>query len=154
MNCISKCVFVLLGLLANMTLAQNPMPSSVIEVFTDNPALIDSVAGAEIIHYDLSESDRLKQSALPVLPPNQEEAMRIIKAFFNSPEGKAFQRNMRVALEGKRKMIQYQLQKIPAIVFDQGKYAVYGMTDVHEAARLYGVYLQQPQSGNSDVGDQ
>lgn len=154
MNCISKPVVVLLGLLASLSWAQAPAPSNVIEVFTDNPALIDSVAGAEVIHYDLSESDRLKRSALPALPPNQEEAMRIIKAFFNSPEGKVFQNNMRSALEGKRKMIQYQLQKIPAIVFDQGKYAVYGMTDVHEAARLYGLYLQQNQSGNSVVGDQ
>lgn len=154
MNCISNSVVVLLGLLASIAWAQSSTPSRVIEVFTDSPALIYPVTGAEVIHYDLSESDRLKRSALPVLPPNQEKAMRIIKAFFNSPEGQAFQRNMRVALEGKRKMIQYQLQKIPAIVFDQGKYAVYGMTDVHEATRLYGLYLQQNQSGNSVVGDQ
>lgn len=120
----------------------------VIEVFTDMPALIDSLPDARVIHFDLSAADRLKGSVLPRLSPNQEQAMLQAKAFFTSPAGIAFKNDIREALRGQQKMIQYQLKKIPAVVFDDGQYVVYGSTDVVEARRLYRLHLRHI---NSDV---
>lgn len=110
-----------------------------IEVFTDMPVLIQSLPDSpvDVIHYDLSEVDRLKRTSLPKLPPNQDEAMRLATAFFASPEGEVFKRNMLIAARAQQKLFQYQLKKIPAVVFDQGAYVVYGITDVATARQAY-----------------
>lgn len=113
----------------------------VIEVFTDEPAFVDRLAGATVVHYDLSELDRLKKTGLPRLPANESQAKEMAIAFFASPEGAKFKEDIKGAMRGHQKMMRYSLQKIPAVVFDQGKYVVYGTNDVAEAARLYQVHL-------------
>jgi Protein of unknown function (DUF1525). len=54
-----------------------------------------------------------------------------------SDEGKAFTEALRVAYDGHMLARKYQLQKAPAIVFDRGKYVVYGSTDIRHALLLY-----------------
>jgi integrating conjugative element protein (TIGR03757 family) len=135
MKFMNKCsVFV-----AALIITYNTQAQTAIELFTDAPTLIAPISGSrvEIVHYDLSEVDRLKRTSLPVLPPNKDEAMRIATAFFNSPEGEAFKREMMVAGRGQKKLFEYQLKKIPAVVFDHGKYVVYGTTDVATARQMY-----------------
>lgn len=116
-----------------------------IEVFTNLPALIDVPTDVTTVHYDLSEVSRLKQTGLPKLPPDQDQAMKIAKAFFATPEGEALKSKMRAAMRGQQKMMKYQIKKIPAIVFDEGKYVVYGSTDVFDARRLYLAHLKELQ---------
>ena len=118
------------------------MAQAKIEVFTDSPATINTVSGVNIIHFDLSESERLKSRALPALPNDEARAMKIIKAFFVSPEGEAFKNDMVIATLGQQKMIRYGLKKIPAVVFDDGRYVIYGTTDVAESMRLYQLHRQ------------
>lgn len=118
---------------------QQSQAQTAIEVFTDLPVFIQSLpdSGVEIVHYDLSEMDRLKRTALPKLPPRQEEAMRIATTFFQSAEGEAFKREMQIAGRAHQKFFQYQLKKLPAVVFDQGAYVVYGTTDIATARQAY-----------------
>lgn len=123
---------IVLVLLASSTQAQ-----TMIEVFTDLPALVDAPRDVQTVHYDLSEVVRLKQTGLPKLPADRDKAMEIAKAFFATPEGEAFKKQMRTAMFGQQRMMKYQLKKIPAIVFDEGAYVVYGSIDVFDARRLY-----------------
>ena len=52
-------------------------------------------------------------------------------------EGKAFTEALRVAYDGHMLARKYKIQKAPAIVFDSGKYVVYGSTDIRHALLLY-----------------
>lgn len=111
-----------------------------IEIFTESPVHIDSVLGIEIVHFDLSEPTRIKNNVAPSLPADEKLAMVHAKQFFESEEGIVFKAAMRDAYRGRQKMLQYQLTKIPAIVFDDGKYVIYGSTNVERAIALYRNY--------------
>ncbi|AQT61896.1 DUF1525 domain-containing protein [Cellvibrio sp. PSBB023] len=130
--------------------ASSSQAQTLIEVFTDLPALIDAPTDVKTVHYDLSEVSRLKQTGLPKLPPNQEQAMKMANAFFATPKGEAFKSEMRAAMRGQQKMMKYQIKKVPAIVFDEGKYVVYGSTDVFDARRLYLATLEERTDGEND----
>lgn len=115
---------------------------SLIEIFTEEPAQVDAAPlDVKTVHYNTNETERLKESSLPKLPPNQDQAMKILAAFFSSPAGEEFKQNYRIAVQGKKKAIEYQLQKLPAIVFDGGKFVIYGSTDIHMARQLYIAHL-------------
>ena len=115
------------------------------EVFTESPIQLDSVPGISVIHYDLSEPARIKKQSAPKLPADEKIALAQAKAFFKTAEGNAYKSAMRDAYRGKQKMMQYQLTKIPAIVFEEGKYVIYGSTDVVQATTLYRNHIQSMQ---------
>lgn len=54
-----------------------------------------------------------------------------------SDEGKAFTEALRAAYNAHMLARKYKLKKAPAIVFDSGKYVVYGSTDIRHALLLY-----------------
>ena len=116
-----------------------------IEIFTQSPVHIDSVPGIDIIHFDLSAPDQLKKDLALPLPADQKQAMLQANRFFGTTEGIAFKAAMRDAYRGRQKMLQYQLTKIPAIVFDEGKYVIYGSTNVAQAIALYRNHIQENQ---------
>jgi integrating conjugative element protein (TIGR03757 family) len=130
-------IFAVTALLAMPVFAQET-----IEIFTETPMQVDTLSGVEVIHYDLSEPNRIKHQLNLKLPPDEKIAMAKAKQFFQTPEGKAYQVAMRDAYRGRQMMMQYQLSKIPAIVFEDGKYVIYGTTDVPRAARLYRHHIQ------------
>ncbi len=132
----NKCIL-LMVLIAAPAFAQER-----IEMFTESPANVGSVNAVEVIHYDLSEPSRLKKRLAPKLPADEKLALIKAKQFFTSEEGKAYQIAMRDAYRGRQKMMQYQLKKIPAIVFDDGKYVIYGSTDVAQATMLYRQHIE------------
>lgn len=139
MNCMSKFLAIIL-FIASPIFAQERM-----EVFTESPIQLDSVPGISVIHYDLSEPARIKKQSAPKLPSDEKIALAQAKAFFKTAEGNSYKAAMREAYRGKQKMMQYQLTKIPAIVFDEGKYVIYGSTDVAQAAILYRKHIQTKQ---------
>ncbi|PUA30392.1 MAG: integrating conjugative element protein [Cellvibrio sp. 79] len=108
-----------------------------IEVFTDTPTALGNVSGIEVIHYDLSIPERIKEKYLPALPGDIDRAKKIMKTYLASVQGMEFQKAIREAYRGHEKMVQYQLEKIPAVVFNQGQYVVYGITDIQRALALY-----------------
>jgi len=116
-----------------------------IEVFTETPTQIETFEGVDVIYYDLSAPARVKKQLAPSLPADEKIALVQAKAFFETSEGKAYKIAMRDAYRGKQKMMQYQLSKLPAVVFEGGTYVIYGTTDVAQALRLYHQYIQGKQ---------
>lgn len=130
-----------LPLLLSITISVHAQ--TLIEVFTDAPTQLGNLPGTEVIHYDLSAPQKIKEKYLPALPGDIERAKQIMKDYLTSPQGKEFQVAIREAYRGHEKMVRYQLEKIPAVVFDEGKYAVYGITDISKAVMLYKAHLSQ-----------
>lgn len=128
----------LLSCISNSGFAQTQ-----IEVFTDVPVQLGHIPGIEVIHYDLSDPEKVKKRFLPALPPDVDRATQILNTFLASAEGAEFKKAIREAYRGHEKMVGYQLEKIPAVVFEQGKYVVYGITDISKAAALYRAHLNQ-----------
>lgn len=114
-----------------------------IEVFTDGPTDLDINTGMNVIHYDLSEPQRIKQERAPKFPPDIDAAKRQAQVWFDSPAGLAYQAEMKRAYRGQQLLVSYRLLKTPAIVFDSGKYVVYGTTDINKAGQLYLDRLRQ-----------
>lgn len=114
-----------------------------IEIFSDAAIPAENISGVEVIYYDLSEPEKVKAKYLPVLPSDVERATQIFQSFLVSAEGVEFQQVMKEAYRGHQKMVSYQLEKIPAVVFDQGQYVVYGITDVNKARALYKTHRNQ-----------
>lgn len=65
------------------------------------------------------------------------EAEKAAGNWVQSDEGKVFTEALRAAYDGHMLAREYKLQKAPAIVFDNGKYVVYGSTDIRHALLLY-----------------
>lgn len=114
-----------------------------VEVFTDMPMQLGSVLGIDVIHYDLSAPEKVKSKYLPALPGDVGLASQIMKNYLASPQGQEFKAVIREAYRGHEKMVRYQLEKIPAVVFEQGHYVVYGITDVQKALALYNAHRNQ-----------
>lgn len=117
-------------LLASLAPAQADEPVSA-EVFTDSG--IYRLANAQgAVVYDLSAPNRLNLGLDSGLPRNQEAALAMAKARIASNS-----ETIRSAYAGYGKAAQYQIAKIPAVVFGHGEAVVYGATDVAEALTLY-----------------
>lgn len=133
------CVFILL--MPITALAQ-----TVVEVFADAPMALPTIPDTRITLFDLSAPERVQRSLAPKLSPNPQDAQRAAQAFLNSAQGQDFKQQMREAYRGKVLMMEYGLTRIPAIVFDSGKYVVYGTTDIAESVRLYDHYRKEAPS--------
>jgi integrating conjugative element protein (TIGR03757 family) len=139
MRHINKCILYAV-LVATPVFAQER-----IEVFTDTPTQIENLEGVDVVYYDLSAPERIKNQFAPKLPADEKIALAQAKRFFETAEGRVYQLAMRDAYRGRQKMMQYQLTKIPAIVFDDGKYVIYGSTDLAQATMLYRAHLEARQ---------
>ena len=129
-------------LFAMAMVASSAFGQQQIEVFTQSATTFDSVPGFDVHHYDLSEPERVKKLYAPQLPANETLALAQAKSFFETAAGKSYMAAMRESYRGREKMLQYQLAKIPAIVFEEGRYVIYGSTDLVQAIALYQHYVQ------------
>jgi integrating conjugative element protein (TIGR03757 family) len=127
--------FVLVALLG----APGAVAQTTIEIFSDSPLMAPTMSNAVVRVFDLSHVAAVKKN-LPRFSPDQALATVQAKAWLDSPAGKAHKDDVKAAYAGHAKMIQYGLQKIPAIVFEQGKFVIYGTTDLHQAVADYDQY--------------
>ncbi len=105
-----------------------------VEVFTHNPKSVAKVSGHHVIVHNLSAPDKLKTPTFSASPNRAEkEAL----AWLKSSAGQRHVSALRDAHSGQIKAIKYGLKKIPAVVFENGKYAVYGTTSVRSALKDY-----------------
>lgn len=119
-----------------------------IEVFSDRPMTSLSIPGATVTVYDLSRAGDL-ESELPALPADPEKATQLAKEWVKSAAGQAHIARVKAAYKGHEQMIVYGVQKIPAVVFEQGKYVVYGTLDVALAVRDFDDYMKHIQQQNN-----
>lgn len=108
-----------------------------VEVFTEGEWQVPALPGLRIVHHDLLAPDYVRRDRAPTFSANADEAEKAAVVWFASPAGQKYQLDMRNAYRGQEMLVAYRLQKTPAIVFDAGKYVVYGSTDVITAAQLY-----------------
>lgn len=133
------------------SLASAAIPITKIEVFVELPLVVTGIPNTDITVFDLSRKDALKATA-PHFPPNPETAQIMAKAWLNSPEGKSYVQNLKAAYAGHSKMIVYGVLKVPAIVFDSGKFVIYGTTDVVQAVKDYDDYMLTHKNDNNSLG--
>lgn len=146
------CLLGSLSIFTNAVAQSNPL----VEVFSDHAIAVSDLPGYRINYFNLAEPEAVKTAYLPILPPNPVQAKSIMTAFMQSEKGRLFQQKIREAYRGHQLMVSYQLEKIPAIVFDKGRYVVYGTTDVRQALMIYRSKVdQEPDRSkpNLDVGE-
>ena len=105
-----------------------------VEVFTHHPSQVKKISGHQVQVYDLSAPDRVKSPQFSSSPARAEKEA---KAWLQSQAGQRHIEQLKAAHQGHTKAIKYQLMKVPAVVFEHGKYVVYGTTDVRKALQNY-----------------
>jgi integrating conjugative element protein (TIGR03757 family) len=105
-----------------------------IEVFADGAVTVPRYDGVVVIAYDLNEITEMNK-AITFKGKSLEESHLMMKQWFESPAYQHFQQQQKIVLEPMNLMAKYGVAKIPAIVFNEGHFAVYGTTDVQKAIR-------------------
>ena len=105
-----------------------------IEVFTHHPSKVKQISGHQVRTHDLSAPDKVKG---PRFSANATQAEKEAKAWLHSAAGQRHIQELRDAHKGHTQAIKYQLKKVPAVVFEGGKYVVYGTIDVRQALQDY-----------------
>lgn len=128
---------------------------TLIEVFSDRPVSVANIPGATVTVYDLSRAVSL-ESELPALPSDPVLAKQKAKDWIQSEAGQAHLSRVKSAYRGHEQMIVYGVQKIPAVVFEKGKYVVYGTLDVALAVRDFDDYMKhlQQKKTNQETSDE
>ncbi|TGD72249.1 TIGR03757 family integrating conjugative element protein [Mangrovimicrobium sediminis] len=109
------------------------LPGS-IEVFTDSFHPVQSDADATSV-YVIDRIDRLQQELSNGLPADPDTAKQVALRHLQRVDAR-LSGELETAATGLVKAMQYGLDGHPAIVFD-GKFVVYGMTDLVAATELY-----------------
>ena len=106
-----------------------------IEVFTQSYIEPTFVSGHKVAYYSMDAPDRLNK-ALPHFGTDalmsEQKARQWLQA-----NGQAFVARLQEAQQGRLKALEYQITKLPAIVFNRGTQVVYGTTDVLSALRVF-----------------
>ena len=122
-------VAVLLALVGGPTRAAEPA----VEVFTTSTLPVTNVRDAAV--YYLDAITLLEQHLSLNLPPDPARAQQLV-AQRMAALGPELESRTRSAAAGLARAAQLGLQRAPAVVFD-GRWAVYGMTDVDAARRVF-----------------
>lgn len=122
---------------------------TVIEVFSDRSMSAVNIPGATVTVYDLSRAVSL-ESELPALPSDPVLAEQKAKDWIQSAAGQSHVSRVKAAYRGHEQMIIYGVQKIPAVVFEKGKYVVYGTLDVALAVRDFDDYRKHMEQKNTN----
>ncbi|WP_241505822.1 TIGR03757 family integrating conjugative element protein [Parahaliea mediterranea] len=119
--------------LCYQSIEASEIPGS-IEVFIDSFHPVQSDADATSV-YVIDRIDRLQQELSNDLPADPEIAKQMTLRHLQRM-GVGLSGELENAATGLVKAMQYGLDRYPAIVFD-GKFVVYGMTDLVAAIQLY-----------------
>ncbi len=142
MNYKIRSIALLASCIVWISLANTASANSVtmIEVFSEIPINHTwRIPNTNITVYDFDQPNRAEK-LLPTLSNNQQHAERQFEQWKTSAQGKAAMERMKASYTPYLKAARYGITKIPAIVFDQGKYVIYGTIDVHDAILEYDHY--------------
>lgn len=129
-------------------LQAEPMPSNKIEVFSERALPVQAgfvpPLPMEIVYYELDSPYELKrgldesgEEVFTVEVETDEEGKPI------SPTREEIDKKSKAVQAAKQLLEQYDLRWLPAIVFEEGKAVVYGITDVGDALKRYQAWKQQ-----------
>lgn len=120
-----------------------------VDVFVAQPLIVPAIPYTRITVFDLSRVESIRATA-PRFPAEIETAKVMAKTWLDSAEGKNYISQLKAAYSGRTKMIEYGVLKLPAVVFDAGKYVVYGTTDIQQAVKDYDEYMRINQGAHHD----
>ena len=140
--------FLFILCLMSFSLSTTAFAQATIEVFVDHPLVTSSIPNAIILVFDLSRVAQLEEDT-PDFPPDPMLAQAQAQTWLESSAGKNHLMDLKAAYAGHEKMVNYGLQKIPAIVFENGRFVIYGTTDVATAVKDYDNFLQIHNEGTA-----
>ncbi len=119
-----------------------------LEVITDQPAQIRAVAplrkqGMTVTVYDLKAGERHAQALAKGLTGPDQLALQQVQQRIANIGRKQFEAQLQLAYQAVIKAVAYQLDRHPAVVFNQGEAVVYGVTDLSQAVGYYQQWLRQ-----------
>lgn len=138
--------YLLLGLalpLASIA-AESRMPSR-IEIISDATHPVANIAtvqqqlgsGTSVRHFTIDAQARLDEALSKDLPADPEQARAIALKRIQALDRPGLAMELSESFEGLLLAQRYGIDRYPAVVFDEGKTVVYGVTDLPEAVRLY-----------------
>lgn len=131
------------GLLLTLSFPAYSSNTTIIEVFTEYP--MDHtyrIPKTKITFYNLNQPTQAEK-LLPTFSNNPKTAEQQFQQWKNSANGQAMMRQMKDSYTPFLKAASYGLTRTPAIVFDEGKYVIYGTTNVGHAVQDYDDYIKQ-----------
>lgn len=152
-DCHQSMIFVLILfgvslIFATTAHADSTLPSH-IEVIYDHQNTLTGIKnlqnqGIPISLYHLNAPDALLNALGKQLPRQIDQAKHKLLARFQKIGHERLKIQFMDAYQGVIKATQYGLNRYPAIVFDQGKAVVYGVTDLQKALAQYQHWKKQP----------
>jgi len=125
--------FTLLLLFSQLATAQ-----TVVEVFTEMPAVkVTSISNQfNVTYFDLDQPNRTAKK-FPRFANNETTAKGQFDKWRATTEGQRAVNSMKSSYAPYLKAAQYELTQLPAIVFEKGRYVVYGTYDIKQALNDY-----------------
>lgn len=124
--------------------AESRMPSR-IEIISDADHPVENIAvvqkqlgsGASIRYFTIDAQTRLDEALSKDLPADPEQARAIALKRIQALDRPRLAQQLSESFEGLLLARRHGISRYPAVVFDEGKSVVYGVTDLREAVRLY-----------------
>ena len=141
-------LFIMSLVFAMTSRADSNLPSH-IEVIYDNHNRITGMQwikdqGIQLSLYNLNAPDSLLTQFDQGLPNDLEQAKKAILNRFQNIGHEKLKQQFMTAYQGVIKSTEYGLDRYPAIIFDQGKAVVYGITDLKSALLKYQHWHKKP----------
>ena len=131
-------VWIRIGYLLIICLPAAAAENIQLEVFTDTPINMPVTPGFNVVVYDLNAPKRYETDrSVTITGRSVKEAESKGMDWFRTLDKKKLSKVSQQAFLPLAKAAEYQLPKYPAIVFEEGLYAVYGTLDIQRAIRDY-----------------
>ncbi len=113
-----------------------------LEIITDQPDHIRSVTqlrqqGITVTIHDLTAAERMEQQLAQGLTGTSEQARVQLNRRFETMGRKTVEAQLKQAFQAVIQAVQYQVDRHPAIIINQGEAVIYGITDLGDALRRY-----------------
>ncbi len=113
-----------------------------LEVITDQPNQVRDVArlrqqGITVTVYDLTAGDRMAEAMSNGLTGPDQHARQQVQQRIAAIGRKQFEAQLKQAFQAIIQSVAYELDRHPAVVFNQGEAVVYGVTDLRTALSHY-----------------
>lgn len=117
------------------------------EVITGSESLIQQ--GYEVRRYNLDAPQTLLARISQHLPATQDAAKRALEAQLHQRGPQSLHQQLLTAYQGLSLATQYRIDRYPAVVFEQGRAVVYGVTDLNQALLRYRQWQKTHQPGGA-----
>lgn len=141
---IKRCLIAALALSSPQSGAKAPL--TVIEMVVNNQVIVPDTTHLQTIlqqqgitfkRYNLDAPIALDQALSQDLPNTLDAAKNSLQQHLNQMGGVVLKQQYAAAYQGLVKSIAYQLDRLPAIIFNNGEAVIYGVTDLEVALLKY-----------------